>query len=140
MPMEVEEHGARDDSKGKEVSGEVFRVPGSSKCNSGGGLKGEERKNMESINLNHTHNRNTKQLEYLRITSLSRISNPSPEPCSRINVLKHINFKNYNYNLYNPSLWARANPAESEPMEWSNARARLGRRLKKWKVLIWSQM
>ena len=123
MPMEVEEHGARDDS------GRVFRVPSSSKCNSGGGLRREERRSVENINLNHTHNRNTKQLEYLKIASLSRISNPSPEPCSRIDVIKHINFKTFNYNL-----------EESETMEWSNARARLGGRLKKKKVLIWSQM
>ena len=132
MPMEVEEHGARDDSKGKEVCGRVFRVPSSSQYNSGGGLRREERKSMESIN--HTHNKNTKQLEYLEISSLSsfsRISNPSPEPCSRIDVIKHINFKTFNYNLHNPSLWARANPDKSETMEWTNARARLGGSLKK---------
>ena len=47
-------------------------------------------------------------------------------------MIKHINLIN-NYNLCNPSLWARAkpNPEESETMEWTNARARLGGRIKK---------
>ena len=38
---------------------------------------------------------NTKQLEYLRISS--------PDPCSLTSVIKHINEKKV---LYNPSLWA----------------------------------
>ena len=128
MPMEVEEHGARDDNKGKEVCGRVFRVPGSSKYKLGGGLRREERESMK--NVNHTHSRNTKQLECLEISSLSRFSSPSPKPCSRVDVVNHINF-NCNYNLHNPSLWAKANLDETETMEWTNARARLGGRPKK---------
>ena len=119
MPMEVEEHEAKDDS------GRVFRVPNSSKCS--GGVSEEKKENV-----NHTHIRNTKQLGLLKITSLSKLSKfSSPNPCSRIDVLKHINLNNYN--LYNPSLWAKAkpNPEEPETMEWTNARARLGGRIKK---------
>ena len=70
MPMEVEEHEAKDDS------GKVFRVPNSSKCS--GGVSEEKE---ESINLNHTHHRNTKQMELLRITSLPKLSKfSSPKP------------------------------------------------------------
>ena len=124
MPMEVEEHEAKDDR------GRCFKVPNSSKCS--GGVSEE---NKENVNL--THHRNTKQMEFLKITSLSKSKFSkfsSPKPCSRRDVVEHINLS-ISYNLYNPSLWARAkpNPEESETMEWTNARARLGGRLKNGK-------
>ena len=122
--MEVEELEAKDDS-GK-ASGSVrgspswlpkaFKVPKSSKCSGGAS---EEKK---------------KQEEFLKFTSLSKSKLSkfsSPKPCSRMDVVEHTNLVS-NYNLYNPSLWARAkpNPEEPETMEWTNARARLGERLK----------
>ena len=81
--------------------GECSEFQAATNTAQGGGLRREDRKSIESIT--HTHNVNTKQLEYLKISKIS-----SPEPCSRVNVVKHINFKNSsNYNLCNPSLWAR---------------------------------
>ena len=46
-----------------------------------------------------------------------------------MDVVEHTNLVS-NYNLFNPSLWARAkpNPEETETMEWTNAR--LGERPK----------
>ena len=137
MPMEVEELEAKDDS-GK-ASGSVrgspswlpkaFKVPNSSKYSGGAS---EEKK--ENVKLKHTHYRDTKQEEFLKFTSLSKSKLSkfsSPKPCSRMDVVEHTNLVS-NYNLFNPSLWARAkpNPEEPETMEWTNTHARLGERLK----------
>ena len=91
MPMEVEEHGARDGEK--EDFGEVFRIPYSNEYNSGG-AKNETKHNLQNSRLIHT----------LCTTQL-----PSPDLCSQFSISKQIKKKKVSNN---PSLWAELSPSE----------------------------